>query len=118
MFTIHLTDLKFYSYHGFHEEERVLGSEYQVNATVGFAGEEKIVSLHQTVNYVSVFRIIKEQMDIPTQLLETLTQNIAEKIKALDTQIKTVSVRIDKINPPIKSFTGKVGVTYSINPEF
>ena len=114
MFTIHLNNLKFYSYHGIHEEERIVGSEYLVNAAVVFGGEEKIVSLHQTVNYVSIFRIIKEHMDEPTPLLETLAQSIVEQIKEMDNQLKSISVRIEKMNPPIPSFTGSVGVTYSV----
>ena len=115
MFIIHLNNLKFYSYHGLHEEERIVGGEYEVNATVGFAGEEKIVSLHQTINYVSIFRVIKEHMDKPVPLLETLAQSIAEQIKLIDTQIQSIVIRIDKINPPIPSFIGKVGVTFSIH---
>src|ERR1700761_4815845 len=114
MFTIHLNKLKFYSYHGIHEEERIVGSEYEVNASVVFGGEEKIVSLNQTVNYVSVFRIIKEHMDTPTPLLETLAQSIVDQIKAMDNQLKSISVRIEKLNPPIPAFVGSVGVTYSI----
>jgi dihydroneopterin aldolase len=115
MFTVHLHNLKFYSFHGVHEEEQVLGGEYEVNADINIDAKTKIISIHQTVNYVAVYHIIKKQMDEPTLLLETLAQNIADEIKMLDTQIKSIVISIKKINPPIKSFTGNVSVTYSLN---
>jgi dihydroneopterin aldolase len=115
MFTIHLHNLKFYSFHGVHEEETILGGEYEVNADVSFTSKERMISLEQTVNYVSVFEIIKEQMGKPIPLLETLAQTIAEKIQVLDTQITSIQVNIKKINPPIRSFTGNIGVSYSIH---
>lgn len=115
MFTIHLYNLKFFSYHGLHEEERILGSEYEVNADIGFTHSEKIISIHQTVDYVTAYQVIKKQMDMPVHLLETLAQNIAEEIKVIDERIHSVIIRIKKISPPITSFCGNVGVTYSIN---
>jgi len=113
LFTIHLHNLKFYSFHGIHEEEQVLGSEYEVNVDIGINSDEKILHLHQTVNYVSVYDIIKKQMDHPTPLLETLAQQITKQIKEIDTQIKSIVINIKKINPPVIAFTGNVGVTYS-----
>jgi dihydroneopterin aldolase len=98
-----------------HEEEQVLGSEYEVNADISFNVDEKIIHLYQTVNYVSIYILIKEQMNKPTPLLETIAQNIAEQIKMIDVQIKTISVNIKKINPPVTSFSGNVGVTYSVS---
>jgi dihydroneopterin aldolase len=115
LFTIHLHNLKFYSFHGIHEEEQVLGSEYEVNIDIGINGDEKILHLHQTINYVSVYDIIKKQMDHPTPLLETLAQKIAGQIKAFDNRIKSIIICIKKINPPVIAFTGNVGVTYSIS---
>ena len=96
-----------------HEEEQVLGSEYEVNVDIGISGDEKILHLHQTINYVSVYDIIKKQMDRPTPLLETLAQKITKQIKEIDTQIKSIVINIKKINPPVIAFTGNVGVTYS-----
>ncbi len=114
MFTIHLDNLKFYSFHGLHEEERIMGSEYEVNVDIGFTHIEKIIFIHQTVDYVSVYEIVKKQMDQPTNLLETLAQNTAEEIKAIDERINSVVIHIKKISPPINAFTGNVGVTFTL----
>ncbi len=67
MITIHLYNLKFYSFHGVHEEEKLLGNEYEVNADVRFHEDQGgIHSLSQTINYAEVFEIIKKRMHIPT----------------------------------------------------
>lgn len=114
MFTIHLHNLKFYSYHGVHEEENILGNEYEVNADIDFEGSEKVVRLSDTINYVSVFLLIKKHMDHPTPLLETLVQRIAHDIKAMDKRVTGINVSIKKTNPPVLGYAGNVAVTYSI----
>ncbi len=112
MITIHLKDLQFFSFHGIHEEEKVLGNSFVVYATVSFEGSQKITALEQTINYASVYQIIKKRMDLPTALLETLVQDMVELIHALDDRIKSVAVNIEKKNPPIASMEGSISVHY------
>ena len=112
MFTIELYDLKFYSFHGFHDEERVIGNEYQVNVSVMIKPVEKISSIQQTVNYVTIYEAIKKRMQIPSLLLETLVEEMTEQIKTLDTNIKSINISIRKMHPPIKGIEGSVGVEY------
>jgi len=58
MFTIHLHHLRFFSFHGVHEEEGILGNDFEVNVDATFNSNETITRLHQTVNYVKVYDII------------------------------------------------------------
>jgi len=111
MFTIHLHNLKFFSFHGVHDEERILGNEYEVNASLSFEAAEKITALEQTINYVSVYEIIKKRMAIPTALLETLAEDLAQKIYSIDDRIRSISVSIEKKNPPIPNMDGSVAVS-------
>jgi len=113
MFTIHLHNLSFYSYHGLYEEEKIVGGNYEVNAEISFNTDEHITRIEQTINYNSVYKIIAEQMAIPTPLLETLIQNMVSKILEAHTKIAAISINVKKLNPPIKDFTGNVGVSYS-----
>jgi len=112
MFTIHLHHLRFFSFHGVHEEETVLGNDFEVNVDVTFTSNETITRLHQTVNYVKVYDIIKQQMQIPTALLETVAQDLAQKIYDADNRIISISINIKKLHPPIPNFLGSVGVSY------
>jgi dihydroneopterin aldolase len=116
MITIHLNNLLFFSHHGVHEEETIVGAEFKMNVAVSFKETEKIISLDQTINYVVVYNIIKDHMKKPSRLLETLAMQVAEDIHGIDKRIKTINISISKLNPPINNFTGNVGITY--NKEF
>lgn len=112
MFTIHLNNLKFFAYHGVHEEEAVLGTDFEVSVAVTFNAPEKILELHDTINYATIYEIIKMHFAQPQKLLETLAQNITQEIHKIDNRITSINITIDKLNAPISNFIGKVGVTY------
>jgi 7,8-dihydroneopterin aldolase/epimerase/oxygenase len=113
MFTVHLNKLLFFAHHGVHDEEGIIGTDFEVSVSVSFNASEKIIALHDTINYVSVFEIIKMRFAIPERLLETLVQHIVDDIYAIDNRITTINISIYKINPPISNFIGSVGVTYT-----
>jgi dihydroneopterin aldolase len=112
MFTINLQNLIFHSFHGVHEEERILGNTFEVNTSLSFITDEQITTLEHTINYAAVYEIIKQRMQTPTPLLETLVQNLAEEIRAFDNRIKSISVSVEKKNPPIPNIEGSVSVHY------
>ena len=78
-------------------------SEYTVNAVVevdtGIA--EKSDNLENTVDYVSIYSVLKKEMDVPSKLLETVLERIIKGIKNIDENIVTVEVSIKKLSPPI-----------------
>ncbi len=51
-------------------------------------------------------------MNIPAKLLETLAQDIAKKIVDLDSRITSITVSVEKKNPPIPNMEGSVSVNY------
>lgn len=112
MFTINLHNFIFHAFHGVHDEEKILGNTFEVNASLSFIADEQVATLEQTINYVAVYEIIKQRMQQATPLLETLVQNIAEDIGAFDNRIKSVSVSVEKKNPPISNTEGSVSVNY------
>ncbi len=112
MFTIHLNNLKFFSFHGVHEEERILGGEFEVDVAVTFKENKRITDLQQTADYVKVYAVIKQQMATPSAILETVAQDLAEKIYIVDSRIASINISIKKIHPPIAAFMGTVGVSY------
>src|SRR5436190_22565330 len=101
MFTIHFNHLKFFSYHGIHDEERILGNDYEVNVSLSFEAAENITTLKQTIDYVTIYELIKKRMDVPTALLETLAEDLVQRIYSADQRIRSISVSIEKKNPPL-----------------
>lgn len=112
MFTINLHNLIFHSFHGVYDEERILGNTFEVNVSIAFVAHQQVTSLEETINYVSVYEIIKQRMSQTTPLLETLAQELTQKIYDFDNRIKTISVSVEKKNPPISNMEGSVSVTY------
>ena len=116
-FTIELKGLRFFAEHGLYPEEEILGNEFEIDIALQYkAPEESVVSIEQTINYVEVFRIVKETFMERQQLLETCARQIAGKLQEQFPQIVQLTVSIRKLNPPIINFTGSVGVTYTASP--
>jgi dihydroneopterin aldolase len=112
MLTIHLNNLQFHSFHGVHDEERILGNAFEVNVAVTIDGSAPVTSLQQTVNYELLYAIIVQRMGIPTALLETVAQDLAQLIHVTDHRIRSITVAIQKKYPPLIAMQGTVGVTY------
>ena len=57
--------------------------------------------LESTVDYVSIYSVLKKEMSIPSKLLEVVLERIIEGIKKIDDNIDSVDVSIKKLSPPI-----------------
>ena len=114
MLSINLNNLSFFGYHGLYEEERVNGNTFIVNATVKFTPQETITTIAQTIDYSSVYELIKQRMSIPTFLLETIVMEIAEAVLKDFSMAEEIHITLTKENPPIADFRGSVGVSYSL----
>lgn len=112
-FRIKLERLRLFGHHGVFEEERILGAEFEVSLQLKVKAPKEIVtSLHETVNYAEVYKLVKERFDIPTPLLETLAQQIAAAVQTAFPQAKKIRLQISKLHPPIAGFAGSVSVEY------
>lgn len=100
---IELKDMEFFSAHGCFEEERIVGNRFVVNLCVegDFTAAAASDNLDDAVNYQTLYDIVKEQMDIPSNLLENVAKRICGKIKEAFPTLTLVRVTIDKINPPL-----------------
>ena len=110
-FTIELKQLYFFSFHGLYEEERKVGGEFSVDLFVKYmGGENNIISIEETINYATLYEIVKNEMNQPRDLLETVAQSIADRIHKTFSTVKEIEIRIEKKNPPIINFYGNVAV--------
>ena len=113
MGTIRLKNIKIYAFHGCLVEETKIGSDYLVNLEVK-ANLSKAASsdnLLDTVDYVRLQEIVKNEMAIPSKLLEHVGLRIIKKIKSELSFIEKVKVTVSKINPPIGGDVAEVSVT-------
>lgn len=116
MLTIHLNKLSFHAYHGLFEEEQILGSDFEVNiCIVQKLVSNKINHISQTIDYSKVYALVRERMQQPTPLLETIAQDVCTKILADFELADKVQFSIKKINPPITQFEGSVGISFELS---
>ena len=114
LLTISLNNVRFRAYHGLYPEERQKGNDFVVNMQVSYIpGSGTILSLGDTIDYASLFKIVNATMQQPVDLLETLAQTIAHGVHQQYRRIKEISVAVEKLNPPIDKFSGSVEVKFS-----
>ena len=100
---IKVENIRVFAYHGCLKEETKIGSDYRVDLQVKANLQEssKTDNLNDTVDYVFLNRIIKEEMDIPSHLLETVAKRILNRIFNEDKLVNKATVWVSKLNPPI-----------------
>jgi 7,8-dihydroneopterin aldolase/epimerase/oxygenase len=112
MLSIQLRNLHFFAYHGLFEQEKKTGNNFELDVDIQVDAPARITSLKHTLDYVTVYEMIEKRMEQPTALLETVAQELVEKIHELDSRVKLVEITIRKLAPPIKNFKGYVGISY------
>lgn len=111
MITIHLNDLRFFAFHGIHQQEKIAGGDFVVNLTVQYPEISSAHTLDSTIDYVALYDIVKQCMELPTELLENVAERICEKIKSCYTQVSNIEIKITKLRPPIPGINGSTGIT-------
>jgi dihydroneopterin aldolase len=111
---IELKQLRFFGHHGYHDEEKRTGNEFVIDLFVDILPVSgTITGIGDTINYVTLFDIVHDEMLVPRALLETLAMEITEHIHRRFPETKAISIRIEKTNPPIPRFRGAVAISYS-----
>ena len=107
---IYLKNIKIYAYHGCMEEEKKIGSNYLVNLIVDadLSMSCKSDELKDTVDYVALLDIVKNQMKIRSNLLENIADRVVNKIISKFPTVRKAVVKIAKLNPPINGDTDEV----------
>ena len=110
--SISLHDIRVYAYHGCLEQEAQIGSWYGVDVTVwaDFVTSIKSDRLADTIDYVRLNQIVKDQMAIRSQLLEHVAGRILQTIKTEFQGVISLEVEVAKINPPIGGDVAQVSV--------
>ena len=113
MGTIRLKNIKIYAFHGCLIEEGQIGSDYIVNLWV--KSDLEIASnsdeLADTVDYVMLQQIVRDEMAKRAKLLEHVAKRIIDSIFLKLEMVKEVKVSVAKRNPPIGGDVAEVSVT-------
>jgi len=113
--SIKLKNIKVFSYHGCLEEESKIGSDYRVDLSIkgDLSKSAETDLLADTIDYVHLNKIVKEEMAIRSKLLETVAERILARVLNELELVNKAKVHVSKINPPIGGNVGMVTVTRS-----
>ena len=112
---IELKKIICHAYHGVMEHERIVGNRYSIDLKIFLDLSKSIESdnLNDTINYAGIFSLIKEEMAIPSNLIEHVAGRIIKKILHTYPDISKVKIRLAKINPPVEGEIREAAVVIS-----
>lgn len=104
--------MQFYSHHGYHKEEQVLGGKFVVDVYLNANLTEAATTdkLAKTINYEELYLITKNEMEGHSRLIEHVCKRILNAIKLKYSDVKHIKVRVSKHNPPLKGNVERVFV--------
>lgn len=114
MGTIELEKMEFFSYHGCYEQEQIVGNYFLVDLRFNcdLNSAMKSDDLHDTVSYLEVYQLVKNEMAKKSKLLEHVAGRIIDRLYATyPERISNVTVKIRKMNPPLGGKVDNVSVT-------
>ena len=115
MSIISIKGMEFFAYHGCFKEEQIIGTKFFVDLYIeaDTSEAEETDKLSKTINYQTVYLLVKKEMEIKSKLLEHVGRRILKAVKKEFPNINSVKVKISKMNPPLGGKINSVSLTLS-----
>ena len=109
---IFVEGIKIYAYHGCFKEETAIGTHFLVNVQldVDLTKPSLTDNIGDTVNYQSVFQVVKDEMAIPSKLLEHVSKRIIDALFNQFPAIENIQLKVAKLNVPLGGHIDQVSV--------
>lgn len=116
---IEIEGMHFYAFHGHFETERMVGNEFRVDVSLETNCTPASLSdnLNDALNYQEVYHLIRDEMQIPSHLLEHVAGRILDSLFARFQTLRKARVKVSKLNPPMGGQIDQVSVTLSRTSE-
>lgn len=112
MSEIILENMEFHAFHGCMEHEKNIGNTFLVTVKIDIdttqAGTSD--SLEDTLNYQLIYDVIRTEMGIRSNLIEHLARRIVDAVMDQFEQIKSVKLKLTKLNPPLGAKVESVSI--------
>ncbi len=99
--------------HGVMPEERITGNTFAVDLRIDYPFDKALESdcLDDTISYADLVSIVREQMDVPSALLEHVAGRIIRAVTERFPALTGGRIRIAKLTPPIDAVMSGCAVT-------
>jgi dihydroneopterin aldolase len=110
---ISIEGMEFFAYHGCFKEEQIIGTRFLVDIHLETDTHEAEYTdnLKKTVNYQSVFHIVKEEMGVKSKLLEHVSRRIVNRLFKDFPAIDKIRIKLSKMNPPVGGKVDSVSIS-------
>lgn len=102
---IRVETIKVWAYIGVYHDEQVQGRYFTIDVeVVADLSEAEILEdkLASVYNYEWITNIVHSEMKVSCALLEKKAILIAKEIKSSDVRLKSVKLKLSKLNPPLE----------------
>jgi dihydroneopterin aldolase len=112
---IDVKGIHLFAYHGCMDEESKIGTDYDVDVSVwaDLSLSAETDRLKDTVDYVALNKIVKEEMAVRAKLLEVVAKRIVDRILAEHPTVQEAEVSVSKLAPPIQGDVDRVSVIFN-----
>ena len=109
---IFLHDIHFYAFHGVLAQEQKIGNDFRIDIKLEYDIAKACCTdnIKDTINYAEVYKIIKEEMEIPSQLLEHVSARIVNHLFEALPALSGISILLAKRNPPMGADLKEAGI--------
>lgn len=116
---VHIDDIRLHARHGVLPQEQSTGNDYSINIRIGYDISRAMLTddVADTLNYAEVYNIVKEEMAIPSKLIEHVSGRIANRLMEQYADISSIELRITKLNPPMGADCRGAGVEIHVTRE-
>jgi dihydroneopterin aldolase len=107
-----LKNVRFHAFHGVLPQERQVGGDFLLSLRVGYPLARAVESdeVGDTLNYATLFDLVKREVDVPSQLLEHVAGRIAKAVVAAFPAVTSIDLELTKQNPPMGADSDGAGV--------
>ena len=100
---IQIENMEFYAFHGHFREEQIVGNKFLVDLSIDsdMSTPADSDNLKDAINYQLAYKLVKEEMEKKSKLLEHIAKRILDTIYANFQDVRNVTVKISKMNPPM-----------------
>lgn len=109
---IYLREVRFHACHGVMPQERSVGADFTVDLRVGYPFKDAMNSddVEDTLNYAQLYEIVKQEMAVPSKLLEHVAGRIVSAVNTAFPKVTSLDLCITKVNPPMGADCKGAGV--------
>ena len=107
-----LKNLRFKAFHGVMPQERTVGGDFVVSLRIGYPWQQAMTTddVADTLNYAEVYDLVRQEMAVPSHLLEHVAGRIANSLFLRFPAITSIDLWLSKLTPPMGADSDGAGV--------